>query len=96
MSRKEQIEKAQARIARDDAEARLVKPPALPAIKPEDDADLQAAFAKVAAGELATAFRTRNGSLVTTRAPGGELITQRWLGLFEQFPGLSKWSLCRG
>jgi hypothetical protein len=21
---------------------------------------------------------------------------QRWLGLFEQFPGLSKWSLCRG
>ena len=21
---------------------------------------------------------------------------ERWLGLFEQFPGLSKWSLCRG
>jgi hypothetical protein len=21
---------------------------------------------------------------------------QRWLGLFEQFPGLSKWSHCRG
>jgi hypothetical protein len=22
--------------------------------------------------------------------------SERWLGLFEQFPGLSKWSLCRG
>ena len=27
------------------------------------------------------------------REDGG---AERWLGLFEQFPGLSKWSLCRG
>ena len=30
----------------------------------------------------------RTGLIVSRR--------QRWLGLFEQFPGLSKWSLCRG
>ena len=37
-------------------------------------------------------------SIRTAFAPARTVRTgkQRWLGLFEQFPGLSKWSLCRG
>jgi hypothetical protein len=73
MSVKARIEKDQARRVADHADAAKITPPALPAIKPEDDVDLQAALAKVASGELVAAFRTRNGSLVTTRAPGGKL-----------------------
>jgi hypothetical protein len=42
-------------------------------IKPEEDVALKAALEKVASGRLVAAFRTRNGALLTTRAPGGKL-----------------------
>jgi hypothetical protein len=73
MSVKQRIEKDAARLIADHAEARLIVKPDAPAIKPEDDTELQSALAKVASGQLVAAYRTRNGSLVTTRAPGGKL-----------------------
>ncbi|NDH63039.1 MAG: hypothetical protein EBY18_15630 [Alphaproteobacteria bacterium] len=36
------------------------------------------------------------GSLSKVDVLFERICGERWLGLFEQFPGLSKWSLCRG
>jgi hypothetical protein len=72
MSRlKDLIAKSEARLAADHAEARRIIPAAPASDAP--DPELEAALAKVASGELATAFRTRNGSLVTTRTSGGPM-----------------------
>jgi hypothetical protein len=69
MSMLKQFEAIQNRALQDQSLAKADAPD-VAILKPEDDVELQAALAKVAAGQLVAAFRTRNGVLVETKGTG--------------------------
>lgn len=68
MSVKERMDRDAKRAAEDVAANAAPK-----TIIEGEDHELKAALAKVASGRFSTAYRTRNGALVVTRAPGGKL-----------------------
>lgn len=68
---KAKIEALQRRTSEDQSIVKTVEPVVEP-VNPEDDVELQTALAKVAAGTIVAAFRTRNGVLVETKGAAAE------------------------
>jgi hypothetical protein len=81
MSMKAKIEAAHRRAVEDQSLAKTDAPAVVSIPKPEDDVDLQAALAKVAAGGLISASRTRNGVLVETK---GSVSEESQLHILQQ------------